>query len=384
MADQIQLRGGTTAESQVFTGASREVSVDTDKKVLVVHDGVQAGGYPQVSEESLSELRPGENLLINSGFNICRRKAINGNSELFDFAGAANFINYGPDMWAVNDNRTAERIFNDAPSYSTSGVSLRGAISSGTSATNAGLKTAVELSGYNSSLASDNQFPVGTTYTISFGAKVSAGVSWRVYSAFSDSSRGTDNAVTILDGAYDFTGTGAWEAERRSITFTIPQAPASTNQCLSFIFETQSGSAGNSDFIQLADVKLERGSVATPYVAPDRIEEVAKTARYCLSNSTGGSSQQTGSVVSSTSAVFMLGAVAEMRTTPTFVTEGNNPALQIFSPGVSGETVTPSQLGFYGGDIRLVVEKDGGGNLSTGSGSVYLRVFNSYILDASL
>ena len=46
MAKRIQLRRGTTAQSNAFTGAVGEVSVDTDKDVLVVHDGVTAGGFP--------------------------------------------------------------------------------------------------------------------------------------------------------------------------------------------------------------------------------------------------------------------------------------------------------------------------------------------------
>jgi len=47
MAKKLQLRGGTTAEHSSFTGALREVTVDTDKDVLVVHDGSTAGGFPQ-------------------------------------------------------------------------------------------------------------------------------------------------------------------------------------------------------------------------------------------------------------------------------------------------------------------------------------------------
>ncbi len=46
MAKKLQLRGGTTSEHSTFTGASREVTVDTDKDTLVVHDGVSAGGIP--------------------------------------------------------------------------------------------------------------------------------------------------------------------------------------------------------------------------------------------------------------------------------------------------------------------------------------------------
>lgn len=46
MAKRLQLRRGTTAENNAFTGALSEVTVDTDKDVLVVHDGVTAGGFP--------------------------------------------------------------------------------------------------------------------------------------------------------------------------------------------------------------------------------------------------------------------------------------------------------------------------------------------------
>ena len=50
MPDQLQLRGGTTTEHNSFTGAAREVTVDTTKKTLVVHDGSQAGGTPLMKE----------------------------------------------------------------------------------------------------------------------------------------------------------------------------------------------------------------------------------------------------------------------------------------------------------------------------------------------
>lgn len=46
MAIQIQLRQGTTTEHSTFTGAVGEVTVDTTKDTLVVHDGVTAGGFP--------------------------------------------------------------------------------------------------------------------------------------------------------------------------------------------------------------------------------------------------------------------------------------------------------------------------------------------------
>ena len=56
MAKQLQLRGGTTSEHASFTGAAREVTVDTDKDTFVVHDGSTQGGFPAVTEERLAAL----------------------------------------------------------------------------------------------------------------------------------------------------------------------------------------------------------------------------------------------------------------------------------------------------------------------------------------
>jgi hypothetical protein len=46
MSRQVQFRRGTTAQHAVFTGAQGEITVDTDKKVPVVHDGSTVGGLP--------------------------------------------------------------------------------------------------------------------------------------------------------------------------------------------------------------------------------------------------------------------------------------------------------------------------------------------------
>ena len=46
MPTAVQFRRGTTAQHSTFTGAVGEVTVDTDKKVAVVHNGSTAGGFP--------------------------------------------------------------------------------------------------------------------------------------------------------------------------------------------------------------------------------------------------------------------------------------------------------------------------------------------------
>ena len=48
MSTQVQIRRGNTAQTAAFTGAIAELTVDTDKKVVVVHDGTTAGGNPLI------------------------------------------------------------------------------------------------------------------------------------------------------------------------------------------------------------------------------------------------------------------------------------------------------------------------------------------------
>lgn len=56
MAQILQLRRGTTAENAAFTGSIAEVTVDTDKKKVIVHDGITPGGVPSVTEPELANL----------------------------------------------------------------------------------------------------------------------------------------------------------------------------------------------------------------------------------------------------------------------------------------------------------------------------------------
>ena len=54
MAKLLKLRRGTTSQHSSFTGAEGEVTVDTDKETLVVHDGSTAGGTPLAKESDVT------------------------------------------------------------------------------------------------------------------------------------------------------------------------------------------------------------------------------------------------------------------------------------------------------------------------------------------
>lgn len=44
MATQLQMRSGTTLQNDIFTGAPGEITYDTEKKNLRIHDGETVGG----------------------------------------------------------------------------------------------------------------------------------------------------------------------------------------------------------------------------------------------------------------------------------------------------------------------------------------------------
>ena len=53
MAKLLKLRRGTTSQHSSFTGAEGEVTVDTTKDTVVVHDGSTAGGHPLAKESTV-------------------------------------------------------------------------------------------------------------------------------------------------------------------------------------------------------------------------------------------------------------------------------------------------------------------------------------------
>jgi Major tropism determinant N-terminal domain len=54
----LQLRRGTTAQHSTFTGLVGEVTIDTDKDTIVVHDGSTAGGFPLAKATDTTGLDP--------------------------------------------------------------------------------------------------------------------------------------------------------------------------------------------------------------------------------------------------------------------------------------------------------------------------------------
>ena len=87
MATQVQLRRGNTTSTSTFTGAVAEVTIDTDKKTIVVHDGSTAGGTPLAKENSLTAIF----VQANSAFDKANSANVLAQSA-YDKANSANIL----------------------------------------------------------------------------------------------------------------------------------------------------------------------------------------------------------------------------------------------------------------------------------------------------
>jgi hypothetical protein len=102
-------------------------------------------------------------------------------------------------------------------------------------------------------------FTVGSTWTLSFYAKVFSG-SMQVTPRIDFADDVSGNNVTGIQSGSNVTITDTWQ--RFSSTFTISSAPASTSQCLRVVLNEVSVGA-SSLFYSM--IQLEPGPVATPF-----------------------------------------------------------------------------------------------------------------------
>jgi hypothetical protein len=62
-ATQVQFRRGTTAQHSSFTGALGEVTLDTDKDTLIIHDGSTAGGVSEMVTKTATQTLTNKTLI---------------------------------------------------------------------------------------------------------------------------------------------------------------------------------------------------------------------------------------------------------------------------------------------------------------------------------
>ena len=153
MATQVQFRRGNTAQTSTFTGATAEITIDTDKKTIVVHDGSTSGGIPLARENasnaagsyansafstanfafSAANTSAAAGSYSNSAFGVANSAASYANSA-FSTANFAFSAANTADAKAVTAGSYANSGFTQANSNYTSAVTKLDVINSGASA----------------------------------------------------------------------------------------------------------------------------------------------------------------------------------------------------------------------------------------------------------
>jgi hypothetical protein len=152
----FQRRRGTTAQHASFTGLNAELTVDTDKKTVVVHDGTTAGGVP-LARAAGGTLADTTIRGIEEDINVVASAA----------TGTINFDVATASIWYYTSNATANHTLNFR--YSSS-VSLNTALPVGDTITLVWLNTNGTTAYYPNTIQID-----GTTVTPKVPAAITAG-----------------------------------------------------------------------------------------------------------------------------------------------------------------------------------------------------------------
>ena len=156
MSFAFQRRRGTTAAHASFTGLLGELTVDTDKDTVVVHDGSTAGGFPLARAQGGS-LADATTRGLEEDINVVASAA----------TGTINFDVSTASIWYYTSNATANHTLNFR--YSSS-VSLNTALPVGDTITLVWLNTNGATAYYPNTIQID-----GTTVTPKVPATISAG-----------------------------------------------------------------------------------------------------------------------------------------------------------------------------------------------------------------
>ena len=152
----FQRRRGTTAQHASFTGLNAELTVDTDKKTVVVHDGSTAGGVP-LARAAGGTLADTTIRGIEEDINVVASAA----------TGTINFDVSTASIWYYTSNATANHTLNFR--YSSS-VSLNTALPVGDTITLVWLNTNGATAYYPNTIQID-----GTTVTPKVPAAITSG-----------------------------------------------------------------------------------------------------------------------------------------------------------------------------------------------------------------
>jgi len=134
MAQQVQLRRGTTANHSSFTGAAGEVTVDTTLNTVRVHDGSTVGGtvLAKTSSPSFTGTTSTANLTVNGLVSVSGNTSVtgtytvNGNTVIGNTAVSGAFSVSGAAYGVIGTLTDGSTITPDFSTYNNFTVTLGG------------------------------------------------------------------------------------------------------------------------------------------------------------------------------------------------------------------------------------------------------------------
>ena len=211
MATALQLRRGTTAQNNAFTGAAGELSYDTATEGLRVHDGSTAGGFEILPSGSIlpfgGTAAPTAAFLLCNGADVSRTTY----ARLFAVIGTAYGAGNGSSTFGLPDLR--DRVpLGKGSNNSTLGAETGSAAASSV-ITNATTNTGSGTSGSSTSTTGTGTTGTGTTGTGTTGTGTSG----------STTAGRTNTTGTFATSAKDSaTGTALTDNVNAAHTHTIP------------------------------------------------------------------------------------------------------------------------------------------------------------------
>ena len=204
-----------------------------------------------------------------------RNLVINGNFAINQRGGSNTTINtYALDRWRsyggpMGFTISQQDVLSD---LSTSKYALRFQRTSGNTQTNnTGIVQGIE--------SKNCEGLAGTQLTLSFKARAGADLSSDLDARFFYGTGTDQDPVSMTgqtnDGGTDFTLTTSFATYTKTVT-----VPAGTTQISLTFAVTPTGTAGTNDWFEIAEVQVERGSVATPFEHRSYGDELARCQRY--------------------------------------------------------------------------------------------------------
>ena len=338
MATQIQWRRGNTAQTATFTGAVAEITVDTDKKTLVVHDGSTSGGIPLAKESTISTVFGHANGAFDkaNSANVIAQSAFdkaNQTAQLAFTTVAANGTNLVAD--ANNDTLTIT-------SAVANGVFVTGV--AGTDTLDIGLiNSGVTASGYGDSISiptyvvdDKGRLTSASNTSIRSGTTSVTGVVQLEDSVISTS---TSNAATpaSVKTAYDLANT------------------ANTNAVNAGTYANAAFSKANSANV-LAQQVFDYANTISGGAATDNVARATASAAFTQAN--GAFAQANSNYISAVTRLDVTHSGSSAYLIDQY--SGNNPAVYV----TAGETIS-----FYlnvSGHPFMIRLSNGGANYNTG------------------